>query len=278
MALGDQKDVDLRAAINAISDVVQNRPRPLRIFDQIYMKAGDMVLQSELVARWADGKRLAFIGDGDAISVSVAYLHAREILDYGPSEIVVFDFDERICGAVTRFADKERLTQLSAKLYNCLDAFPGPLDFDCFYTNPPWGASNEGESVKVFVQRGMEATSYRGEGMVVIADDPDMEWPKRVLANVQRSIIGAGFFVQRMMPQLHRYHLDDAPNLRSCNVIIKALPGNEAPGPSAAISDSARLAHFYGRDNPPRVRYIRERKRLDYGKAHDDEYSLELLE
>ncbi len=234
MALGDQKDIDLRAAINAISDVVQNRPRPLRIFDQIYMKAGDMVLQSELVARWADGKKLAFIGDGDAISVCVAYLHSREILGYGPSEIAVFDFDERICGAVTRFADRERLTQLRAELYKCLDAFPGPLDFDCFYTNPPWGASNEGESVKVFVQR--------------------------------------------MMPQLHRYHLDDAPNLHSCNLVIRALPGNQAPGPSAAISDSARLAHFYGRDNPPKVRYIRERKRLDYGRAHDDEYSLELLE
>jgi N4-bis(aminopropyl)spermidine synthase len=276
--MADQKDIDLRAAINAISDVVQNRPRPLRIFDQIYMKAGDMVLQSELVARWADGKRLAFIGDGDAISICVAYLHNRKILSYGPSEIVVFDFDERICGAVTRFADKERLTQLTAKLYNCVDAFPGVLDFDCFYTNPPWGASNEGESVKVFVQRGMESTSYRGEGMVVIADDIEMEWPKRVLANVQQFVIGSGFFVQRMMPQLHGYHLDDAPNLRSCNLIIKALPGNGAPGPSAAISDSVRLANFYGRDNPPKVRYVREPKRLEYGKAHDDEYSLELLE
>lgn len=27
-----------------------------------------------------------------------------------------------------------------------------------------------------------------------------------------------------------------------------------------------------------RVRYVRERKRLDYGKAHEDEYQLELLE
>src|SRR5260370_28568103 len=53
----DKKDIDLRAAINAISDVVQNRPRPLRELDQIYMKTGDMVLQSELVASWADGKR-----------------------------------------------------------------------------------------------------------------------------------------------------------------------------------------------------------------------------
>src|SRR5258708_2431747 len=99
--------LDLRAATNAISDVIQNRPRPLRVFDQIYMKAGDMVLQSEFVARWADGRRLAFIGDGDAISVCVAYLQRRGILGYGPSEIVVFDFDERICSAITRFAEKE---------------------------------------------------------------------------------------------------------------------------------------------------------------------------
>ena len=185
--MAEQKEIDLRSAINAISDVVQNRPRPLRELDQIYMKTGDMVLQSEFVAKWADGKRLAFIGDGDAISVCVAYLQKREIISYGPSEIVVFDFDERVCGAVSRFADAEQLAGLSANLYNCLDPFPGPIHFDCFYTNPPWGASNGGESVKVFMQRGMEATSYAGEGMVVIADDADLEWPKRVLANVQSS-------------------------------------------------------------------------------------------
>src|SRR5882757_9326977 len=134
--MADITEIDLRAAINAISDVVQNRPRPLREFDQIYMKTGDMVLQSQLVAKWADGKRLAFIGDGDAISVCVAYLQKREIISYGPSEIVVFDFDERVCGAVTRFADAEQLASLSARLYNCLDPFPaGPHHFDCFYTN-----------------------------------------------------------------------------------------------------------------------------------------------
>src|SRR6185295_19898245 len=105
-------DIDLRAAMNAVSDVIQNRPRPLRELDQIYMKAADMVLQSEFVARWAKGKRLAFIGDGDAISVCAAYLHKRGIVDYGPSKIVVFDFDERICQAVKRFADQERLDTL----------------------------------------------------------------------------------------------------------------------------------------------------------------------
>jgi predicted methyltransferase len=84
-----RKPIDLKEALNAISDVVQNRPRPLRIFDQIYMKTGDMVMQSEFVASWADDKRLAFMGDGDAISVCVAYLQKRGIVDYGPSRIAL---------------------------------------------------------------------------------------------------------------------------------------------------------------------------------------------
>lgn len=274
----ESHEIDLRAAINAISDVIQNRPRPLRLFDQIYMKAGDMVLQSEFVARWARGKKLAFIGDGDAISVCVAYLRARGIIDYGPSEITVFDFDERICNAIERFADRERLEGLRAQLYNCLDAFPVPAAFDCFYTNPPWGASNGGESVCVFMQRGMEAVGYGGEALVVIADDDERQWPKQVLARVQEFALTNGYFVQKMMPKMHEYHLDDAPNLRSCNLIFKAVEDTSVPRESATIVDLQRLSNFYGRAGNPRVKYVREKINLEYGKAHEDEYFLETLE
>jgi len=270
-----QLEIDLRAAINAISDVVQNRPKPLRIFDQIYMKSGDMVLQSEIVARWADKKRLAFIGDGDAISVCVAYLQESKIIEYGPSQIVVFDFDERIVNAVLRFADAKQLAHLSARLYNCLDAYEHPDRFDCFYTNPPWGESNEGESVKVFVQRGMEATGYSGEGLIVIGDNADRPWTQQVLANVQRFALSSGYFVQKMMSRLHSYHLESAPDLRSCNLFLKALPITGIPGPSEPITDEQRLSNFYGRGLEPRIRYLKEKPRVDYGVAREDEYEYE---
>ena len=211
------KQVDLRQAVNAVSDVVQNRPRPLREFDQIHMKSGDMVMQSEIVADWANEKRLVFIGDGDAVSVCVAYLQSRGIFDFGPSKITVFDFDERTGNAVKRFADRGRLEHLDACLYNCLDAFPNYTKFDCFYTNPPWGASNKGESVNVFVQRGIEAIGYDGDGMIVVADDDDLPWPKQVLARVQAYAAERGIYVSRMQRKLHEYHLDDAPELKSCN-------------------------------------------------------------
>ena len=271
--------VDLREAINAVSDVVQNRPRPLREFDQIHMKTGDMVLQSEVVASWSEQKRLAFLGDSDAISVAVAYLMIRKVLDFGPSRIMVFDFDERIVSAVKRFADKERLEHLDAELYNVLDPFPDVQKYDCFYTNPPWGASNNGESANIFIQRGIEAVQYDGDGLIVLADDEELAWPKRVLANVQGSMAKLGFYVSRMNPRLHEYHLDDAPDLKSCNLFVSSVPDNASNKvPSERISDPERLENFYGYSKEPRVRYIREEKRPDYGKAPQEEYSLEYLD
>jgi len=274
----ERRRVDLRKAINAVSDVVQNRPRPLRVFDQIHMKTGDMVLQSETIADWSDGKRLAFIGDGDAISVCIAYLQARGVPYFGPPPITVFDFDERTVEAVMNFADRERITNLDARLYNVLDAIEPDRPYACFYTNPPWGASNNGESVNVFVQRGIEVTGHVGEGVVVIADDDDLPWPKEVLASVQGFAARHRFYVSRMQRKLHEYHLDDAPELKSCNLYLAALPGNASPGPSLPITDPLRLENFYGLSQPPTVRYVRARKRLDYGVAHEDEYELELLE
>lgn len=262
--------------MNAISDVINNRPRPLRQFDQIYMRAGDMVLQSEHVARWSRDKKLAFLGDGDSISVAVAYLQARGIFDYGPAHVDVYDFDERIVTAIKRFADSERIPNLDAHLYNCLDPLPD-LDepYDCFYTNPPWGASNGGDSVCVFAQRGFELLGFEGEGLLVIADREDgAEWTEEVLANTQAFASRNGFYVSRMMERLHSYHLDDNPELRSCNLHLRALPGRGRSVVSEAVA-GGRRGNFYGDGKAPNIRYVRERKRVDRGTAQEIEYELE---
>lgn len=272
--------IDLRLAINAVSDVIQNRPLPLREFDQIYMKAGDMVLQTSLIAQRFDNRRLIFIGDGDAICLCLAYLMERKILDEGPSEILLLDFDERIVNAVERFADRERIShKITARHYNCLDALPSDLigRFNAFYTNPPWGASNSGESVKVFVERGMEACGDESVGAIVIADDHQVPWSRRVLFEVQKFILSNNFYVQEMQTNLHAYHLDDAPDLKSCNLFIRSHPDRVAPSKSYALHEK-RIEDFYGSNKNLRVRYVREKSRVDYGKAPDSTYELEFVE
>jgi len=266
--------IDIQEAVNAISDVVQNRPRPIRSIDQIYMKSGDMVMQAELVAHWANGKKLAFIGDGDAISVCVAYLKSQKIIDYGPSLITVFDFDERQVQAIKAFAEHKKIRHLDAELYNACDSFPKVGRFDRFYTNPPWGQSNEGQSVHVFMERGVEACGYGGQGMIVIADDEELEWPKRVLYTTQKRASDLGYFVNRMQPLMHSYHLDDDALLRSCNLFVEALPGNPSRGKTKAV-DKERLANFYGRDQHVRMRYIKSNRPVTLAGADPSEWSPE---
>ena len=85
-----------------------------------------------------------------------------------------------------------------------------------------------------------------------------------------------GFYVQEMQTNLHEYHLDDAPDLKSCNLFFRSHPDRELPTKSYALHEQ-RLEHFYGKARDLRVQYVREAARVDYGKAYDGSYSLELL-
>lgn len=270
---------DLRKAINAISDVVHNRPPPLREFDQIYMKVADMVVQAEYVARVFNNKRVVFVGDGDGIALASAHLKAQGVIDYGPKSLTLLDFDERIVNSVRRFGEKlAPALEVSAHLYNVAEPLPQEHfgAYDGFHINPPWGASNGGESVLAFLERGSQATNEKSLGIVVIADDPDLPWTQSVLRDTQRRGHELGFVVAEMQPQLHQYHLDDAPDLTSCACLLRRVAPEVMEKSSQRLA-ADRLANFYGREAPLRVRYIRERPTLSPGKETDLAYTLEEL-
>ena len=277
---GPPMNFDLRSAINAVSDVVANRPQPLREFDQIYMKVADMVIQAHIIAERMDGMDVVFVGDGDSIGLSIMHLKKEGIFKKAPNRIHLLDFDERIVKAVKRFAEKHGIdASMTAELYNVADSLPNACfqKFNAFYTNPPWGSRNEGESVKVFLERGMEATGEQALGVMVIADDPKMRWTQEVLRASQLSALNMGFVVGEMIPELHLYHLEDNPKLRSCTCIFRRLASTKMAKESLPL-DEERKKNFYGNDSPLEVRYVRERDSLNYGKAPDGTYELERME
>ncbi len=273
-------EIDFRTALNTISDVVQNRPIPLREFDQIYMKVGDLVIQTEFIARKFNGLDVLFVGDGDSISLSVMHLKMQGVFKYGPNNIKVIDFDERIVNSINRFAKDNNIKEyISADLYNVVDPLPEMirLNKDAFYTNPPWGASNEGESVSVFVERGIESLKPGGLGAIVIADDEEFDWTKIVLQKTQKKVVDFGFLIYEMIPGLHNYHLDDAPTLKSCTILIKQIQEYNNENKDQPI-DPERLSNFYGRNHALTVRYVRDLSGPHYDKAPDETYKLEPLE
>jgi predicted methyltransferase len=273
-------EFDLRKAINAISDVVQNRPPPLREFDQIYMKVADMVIQAEYVARVFNGKDIVFVGDGDGIALSAAHLKAQEVIRYGPNSITVLDFDERIVNSICRFGEKlQPKVMISAHLYNVAEALPSEHFgvYDGFHINPPWGASNGGESVLAFFERGSQATKSNGLGIVVIGDDPELPWTQSVLRDTQRRALELGYVVSELLPQLHEYHLDDAPELRSCSCLFRRIDASCMEQESKPL-DHSRRDNFYGQSSPLRFRFVRERPTLNAARESELLYELEKFE
>jgi predicted methyltransferase len=272
--------IDFRQILNTISDVVQNRPAPLREFDQIYMKVGDMVIQADFIARIFNGCNVVFIGDGDSISLSIMHLKQQKVFSFGPTHILLLDFDERIVNAVNHFARNNDLAdKIEAVLYNVCDPLPSKYRrvSDAFYTNPPWGASNDGQSVAAFVQRGIESIKPMGIGAVVIADDAKLDWSNQVLFKTQKKLTESGFVISEMIPCLHKYHLDDAPDLASCCIVARDIKGLSTVRKSKILPTSM-LTNFYGRKNPLKVHYVKDLSGLNLGRASDSSYQLIPLE
>jgi predicted methyltransferase len=235
-----------------------------------------MVIQADFIARSFDNLEVAFIGDGDAISLSVMHLHEKKVFSYAPRRITVLDFDERIVNSINHFARHNELTdRISGVLYNVCDPLPQEYRrrFDAFYTNPPWGASNDGQSVTSFVRRGIEAIKPKGSGAIVIADDETLRWTGQVLHRTQLMLVNDGFIVSEMIPALHKYHLDDAPDLASCCMLARDVNGLAASTDSVPLPREA-LVNFYGRSTPLSVHYVKDCSGLNKGRAADTSYQL----
>lgn len=253
--------MDLRTCINLISDVVNNRPMPIRELDQIYMKHADMILQIEHISKYFSDKSVIFVGDGDAIALGLTYLQSKGEIEGNVKNVCVVDFDERIVNSINHFARMHNISEvISARLYNVAEPLPEDLwdRFDCFYCNPPYGQSNGGSSITSFMLRGFEATRDGAEGCVVIADVPELKWTSQVLAHTQRFALDNGFIVREMVPSFHTYHLEDDPDIRSCSIIFRRIEEKKHCYSSVAL-DQTVLNHFYGENEPLMYKYVKDK-------------------
>lgn len=253
--------VNIRDSMNFLSDVLVNRPAPLREFDQIYMKMGDVMVHVDHICTWFAGRRVVFIGDGDAVGLSIMHLAANKQIDFGPSEIHLLDFDERMVESVMRFAEAHDLkSRVKASWYNVRDPIPADLanHFDGFHTNPPFGKSNGGQSVQAFVRRGIEACKTDCRGCIVLADDDTLQWTQDVLFKVQDGLIRNNFMISEIKPKAHSYHLDDSPELTSCTLLVKRAAVAAEANPSKSLTRD-ECNNFYGKDTPLKVERIRDR-------------------
>lgn len=242
----DPAQVDLVAQVTQHPD----RPRPVRAVDQIFMLPGSQLVQALLAIDYLKYRDVVFLGDGDAMGLVVAHLGEKGVFR-PPSKIRIFDFDERILAFTRQVIKDLRLPPdlISCHRYNVRD--PVPEEFiqahDVFYTNPPYGSADEGQCGKLFLGRCMEfckpAPSW---GMALLPFAHKEDWSRYAMASIQGFLCEHGYVVSEMVREIHQYHLEDRPSLRSCNVVVDRVKNKPAPYTGRSIPDN-EMPNFYGR-------------------------------
>src|SRR5262249_30902917 len=126
-----------------------------------------------------------------------------------------------------------------------------------------------------FLQRGIEACVPQCRGCVVLADDDSLPWTQEVLGAVQQSVVAGGFMISELKPKAHQYHLDDAPELSSCTMLLKRDSAGGGSGRSLQLA-KADCENFYGKGLPLTVRMIRDRTAA--GRFPSRDYVIEPFE
>ena len=121
-------------------------------------------------------------------------------------------------------------------------------DFEVFYTNPPYGASNRGASVLAFLCRGLDLVGPAGEGYLVYPEFSARAWAANALHNLNTALGLSGWTLALDSIPPRRYHLDDDPDLASVTHHLIASDGRGRPLPwtHRTLTD-IDLPYFYGR-------------------------------
>lgn len=150
--------------------IARNRPAALKHLDQVHMTAESTQKTCKSLAPYMERKKLIFIGDDDLMSLRFSRFCS-------PRSATVLDIDERILSHIRRNATQYGFA-ISTRPYNVLEDLPQELkgSADFFYTNPPYGSKNKGDSCKAFALRGIECLSIGGHGAIVIGSGAQHEW------------------------------------------------------------------------------------------------------
>lgn len=226
------------------------RPKPQREIDQIFMLPGSQLNQVKLMSTYLRNRSVVFVGDGDSMALSFALLAKERVIE-SPGQMVVLDFDERIVGFINQVARDNNLhDRVRAQHYNVLNPIPDEMRdrFDVFYTNPPYGSSNRGASGLAFLIRCMAACKPVNSSGIAILPYATETWSSEAMHRIQNYMNTHGYVIGDMLRDMHLYHLDDSPDLRSATVIFDRVERIETPHATESLpAEFTRF--FYGSDD-----------------------------
>jgi len=256
-----------------LEELLEDRPMPLRTYDQIHMRTEDLARHIWSVAPYLEGKDVLAMGDSDGFVLGLTCA-GRLGLVPAPNHIFVCDFDRRVLQFIRMMTTRLGLARtVSLHAYNVFEPLPYELErvADVFHTNPPYGQYNGGRSVMAFVDRCLGGLRAGGTGLIIAANDSAFDWTDHVLRNILQDLLRRDVTSFRITCEQHRYHLDDQPELRSGVIWCRTPPRGVAEYARSRLPSQFE-ERFYGRKSIPIPSFIGldgqpEQLTLDHGSA-----------
>ncbi len=183
-----------------MNEIYENRPAALKGLDQVHMGPDSVVRTCNKLGGYIGGKDLLFIGDDDLMSVTMFRL-------CNPRLATVLDIDKRILGHIEGLARKYNFN-IQTKSYDVLGDLPiglvGSADF--FYTNPPYGSKNQGDSCKAFILRGIEGIKIGCHGAFIMGSGNQHGWARKVEERTLRFTAESGCSLIETFAEFQSYH------------------------------------------------------------------------
>ncbi len=139
-----------------------------------------------------EGRNIAFLGDGDLISITVALVGH-------PRQLVVFDIDKRILNYISEISKEENL-KISTLYHDLRQPIPSNyLDqFDVFITDPPYTCNG----FELFLSRGVELLRKGSgkHGYISFSHKPPSE-----KLTCQQIVTNMNLILKEIIPNFNQY-------------------------------------------------------------------------
>ncbi|MBW6442128.1 bis-aminopropyl spermidine synthase family protein [Patescibacteria group bacterium] len=193
-------------------------PKPKREYDQFLSTPETSYLKSRILIEknFVKGKSIAFLGDDDLNSLSLATLNT------GYKNITVFDIDDKLLDSIEKCSKERGLRNISVVKYDARKELEQQYfgKFDIVVFDPPYTKSG----VSIFLQRAIDllgSVNNFDEKYVVMYYGNSFKSPEKIL-KIQEIINRFGFSIEDRIEKFARYSGAESIGNSSSLYILRA--------------------------------------------------------
>ncbi|PWI28919.1 hypothetical protein DI383_14265 [Flavobacteriaceae bacterium LYZ1037] len=162
-----------------ISWISTNRPKNKEEISQYFLDENSLYESLIFLEPWVRNRKILFLGDGDHISILLAY--------FFNVKAYIYDIDNDITNSLKELSIKLDIpNQVNVFNYDARNEWNDKERFDAFHINPPFAKNNKSKGAILWLQRCLQKININGLGICNIPTTRQREWSSNNWFEIQK--------------------------------------------------------------------------------------------